>query len=94
MEPSTYHLALLPILSTLVYALIGLGVFALALFVMDKVTPFSISKEIEQDQNIALAIIVGSVFVSLAIIIQAAIRWMLTSRVLASDSSDTRLRIL
>ena len=74
MEQSSYHLALMPILSTLVYALIGLGVFALALFVMDKVTPFSIGKEIEQDQNIALAIIVGSVFVSLAIIIQAAIR--------------------
>jgi len=62
------------VLSTLVYALIGLGVFAVALFIMQKVTPFSIGKEIEQDQNTALAIIIGSVFISLAIIIQAAIR--------------------
>ncbi len=74
MEPSSYHLALMPILSTLVYTLIGLGVFAGVLFIMQKVTPFSIGKEIEQDQNIALAIIIGSVFISLAIIIQSAIR--------------------
>jgi len=69
-----YHMQPMALLSTLAYSLIGLAVFALALFVMDKVTPFSIHKEIEQDQNVALAIIIGSVFVSLAIIIQAAIR--------------------
>ncbi|MBI4964505.1 MAG: DUF350 domain-containing protein [Desulfomonile tiedjei] len=74
MEQGSYHLALWPVLSTVVYSVIGLGVFAIALFIMQKVTPFSIGKEIEQDQNIALAIIIGSVFISLAIIIQAAIR--------------------
>jgi hypothetical protein len=41
---------------------------------MVKISPFSIRQEIEKDQNVALAIIVGSVFVSLAIIIQAAMR--------------------
>jgi putative membrane protein len=74
MEQGSYHLTIMPVVSTLVYALIGLAVFAAALLIMDKVTPFSIGKEIEQDQNIALAIIIGSVFISLAIIIQAAIR--------------------
>jgi putative membrane protein len=62
------------ILSTIIYALLGLGLFALAFIIMDKVTPFSLRKEIEQDQNVALAIIVGSVFIAMAIIIQAAIR--------------------
>ena len=62
------------ILSTIIYAILGLGLFALALFVMEKVTPFSLRKEIEQDQNVALAIIMGSVFIAMAIIIQAAIR--------------------
>jgi len=74
MEQGSYHLAPLALLSTLAYSLIGLGVFAAALFIIQKVTPFSIGKEIEQDQNTALAIIIGSVFISLAIIIQAAIR--------------------
>jgi uncharacterized membrane protein YjfL (UPF0719 family) len=69
-----YHLNPMAILSTVVYALIGLAVFALAMFIMQKVSPFSIEKEIEKDQNTALAIIIGSVFIALAIIIQAAMR--------------------
>jgi len=69
-----YHLAPMALLSTVVYCALGLAVFALAMFIMQKFTPFSIEKEIEKDQNTALAIIIGSVFISLAIIIQAAMR--------------------
>ncbi len=64
----------LAMLSTVVYSVIGLALFGLAFLLMVKISPFSIRKEIEKDQNVALAIIVGSVFVSLAIIIQAAMR--------------------
>ncbi len=74
MENMLYGLKPLAIASTIVYSLIGFAVFALAFVVMDKITPFSLRKEIEDDQNTALAIIMGSVFISLAIIIQAAIR--------------------
>lgn len=69
-----YHLNVLGILSTIVYAVIGLVVFGVAFLIMDKITPFSLRKEIEEDQNTALAIIMGAVFISLAIIIQAAMR--------------------
>ena len=62
------------ILSTVIYAVLGLALFAGALFVMDKVTTFSLRKEIEEDQNISLAILMGSIFIAIAIIIQAAIR--------------------
>jgi uncharacterized membrane protein YjfL (UPF0719 family) len=41
---------------------------------MEKVTPFSIRKEIEEDQNIALGIIIGAAFIGLAIILAAAIK--------------------
>jgi putative membrane protein len=74
MENMLYGLKPLAIASTVIYSLIGFAVFALAFVVMDKITPFSLRKEIEEDQNTALAIIMGSVFISLAIIIQAAIR--------------------
>lgn len=74
MENMLYGLKPLAIVSTIVYSLIGIVVFALAFVIMDKLTPFSLRKEIEDDQNTALAIIMGSVFISLAIIIQAAIR--------------------
>ena len=74
MEQFWHDLKPMAMLSTLIYSVIGLLIFAAALWIMQAVSPFSIRKEIEQDQNVALAIIMGSVFVSLAIIIQAAIR--------------------
>jgi putative membrane protein len=74
MEALNYHLNVWGVLSTIVYSLVGLGVFGLAMLVMQKVSPFSIRKEIEEDQNTSLGIIMGSIFIALAIIIQAAMR--------------------
>jgi uncharacterized membrane protein YjfL (UPF0719 family) len=74
MDHMLHDLRPLAMLSTVVYSVIGLALFGLAFLLMVKISPFSIRKEIEKDQNVALAIIVGSVFVSLAIIIQAAMR--------------------
>ena len=74
MEQVLTDLRPLAMLSTVIYACIGMALFAAALFIMQKVTPFSIRKEIEEDQNTALAIIIGAVFISMAIIIQAAMR--------------------
>ena len=65
---------LLPVvLSTLVFVLIGLVVFAVAFFIVVKVTPFSVKKEIEDDQNTALAIIIGAIIIGVALIISSAI---------------------
>jgi putative membrane protein len=60
-------------LNVAIFALAGLLLFALAFFVMGKATPFSIRKEIEEDQNVALAIVIGSVIIGIALIIVAAI---------------------
>jgi uncharacterized membrane protein YjfL (UPF0719 family) len=62
-----------PILSSIIYVLIGMVFFALSFWIMERVTPFSIRKEIEEDQNTALAIIIGSMIIGIAIIISAAI---------------------
>lgn len=61
------------LLSTAVYAGVGLALFALTFWLCSVVSPFSMRKEIEEDQNVALAIIIGSVFIGTAIIISAAI---------------------
>ncbi len=66
-------LNLAPMLATIVYSFIGIVVFLVAYWVLDKLTPFSIKKEIEEDQNTALGIIIGSCFIALSIIIAAAI---------------------
>lgn len=65
---------LLTFFSSVLWALLGLLLFALAFWVMGKVTPFSLRKEIEEDQNVALAIIMASVVIGIAMIIMAAIQ--------------------
>ena len=61
------------LITTLIFVAIGILVFAVAFFLIVKITPFSIRKEIEEDQNTALAIVIGSVILGLAWIISAAI---------------------
>jgi uncharacterized membrane protein YjfL (UPF0719 family) len=66
---------LLPVLATaVIFVLIGLVVFAIAFFIVVKVSPFSVKKEIEEDQNTALAIIIGAIIIGVALIISAAIQ--------------------
>jgi len=66
--------ALLPIVvTTLVFVIIGLIVFAVAFLIIAKATPFSVRKEIEEDQNVALAVVIASVILGSALIIAAAI---------------------
>lgn len=65
---------LMPVLvTTLLFVLLGLIIFALAFVVIQKVTPFSVRKEIEEDHNVALAIVIASVIFGTALIIAAAI---------------------
>jgi uncharacterized membrane protein YjfL (UPF0719 family) len=65
---------LMPIVvTTVVFVVLGLIVFALAFLVIGKATPFSVRKEIEEDQNVALAIVIGAVILGSALIIAAAI---------------------
>lgn len=61
------------LLNTTCFVLLGLLFFGIAFFIIVKVTPFSIRKEIEDDQNTSLSIIIGSVFIGIALIIAAAI---------------------
>jgi uncharacterized membrane protein YjfL (UPF0719 family) len=63
-----------PMLAGLVYSIVGLIVFALAFVIVDRLTPYHLWKEIIDDQNVALAIIVGSVALVIAIIVSSAIR--------------------
>ena len=62
------------ILSTVIYFVVGLVLFGISIFIADKVAPFSIRKEIEEDQNVALGILMGSTAIALAIVIAAVIR--------------------
>lgn len=61
------------LLSALVFSLLGIAMFGLAFWLIVKLSPFSIRKEIEQDQNVALGVLIGSVIIGISLIVAAAI---------------------
>ena len=61
------------VVESVIFVGIGLVVFLIAFFLMTKLAPFSVRKEIEEDQNTALGVVMGAVIIGLAIIIAAAI---------------------
>jgi uncharacterized membrane protein YjfL (UPF0719 family) len=61
------------VVSTVVFVVIGLVFFGIAFWIITKVAPFSVRKEIEEDQNTALGIVIGSVIIGIALIVSAAL---------------------
>ena len=68
-----FNILVKPFEMSLVFSLFGLVLFALAIWIIVKVCPFSVRKEIEVDQNISLAIIIGAIILGIALIVAAAI---------------------
>jgi uncharacterized membrane protein YjfL (UPF0719 family) len=62
------------LVSTAIFTIFGLIVFAIAYTIILKATPFSIRKELEEDQNVALAVVIGAIIIGIALIIAAAIQ--------------------
>ena len=61
------------LIASAAFSAVGLIVFAIAFLLMGKLAPFSIRKEIEQDHNTALAIIMGAVIIGMALIVSSAV---------------------
>lgn len=62
-----------PLVDSIVYSIVGTIVLGLSFYVIEKVLPFSMRKEIAEDHNTALGIILGAFVIGLSIIIAAAI---------------------
>ena len=61
------------LLAAAVYAVLGIVIFVLALVAVDRATPGTLWKEIIEEHNTALAIMMAGVSIALAIVIAAAI---------------------
>lgn len=61
------------ICETAVYSIVGIILMGLGFFIVKLFTPFSIKKEIEEDQNVSLGIIIGSIILGISIIVAAVI---------------------
>jgi uncharacterized membrane protein YjfL (UPF0719 family) len=57
----------------LVFALIGIVVFVASFLIIDKMTPYDLWKEIVQEKNMALAVLIGAMSIGICIIIAAAV---------------------
>ncbi|HTE50512.1 MAG TPA: DUF350 domain-containing protein [Kofleriaceae bacterium] len=61
------------LVSSAAFSLVGLLVFGVAFFLMGKLSPFSLRKEIEEDQNVAVAIIMAGVIIGIALIVSSSV---------------------
>lgn len=58
---------------SLLFALLGVGVFWLCFVIIDKLTPYDLWAEIVEKRNVALAIVVGSMCIAIGLIVSAAV---------------------
>ncbi len=61
------------VLNTIIYSALGIVIFIIAFFIVDMLTPGKLWEEIEQKQNMAVAIFAGLVALGLAIIVAASV---------------------
>lgn len=61
------------LVNAILFSLIGMGIFGVSFFVMDKLTPYNLWRELCEKNNKALAIVVAGMTVSIGLIIAAAI---------------------
>jgi len=67
------YLKLSALVGTLVYSVIGVLILCITFFVVDKLTPYDLWKELIEHRNQALATVVAGMFVAIAIIVAAAV---------------------
>jgi putative membrane protein len=58
---------------SILFALIGVLVFWISFIVVDKLTPYDLWKEIIEEKNVALAIVVGAMCIAIGMIVSAAV---------------------
>jgi putative membrane protein len=61
------------LLNALIYAVLGIAIFVFCFFLIDRMTPYHLWREIVEDKNIALAILIGAISLGMCIIIAAAV---------------------
>ena len=61
------------VVSTMVYGLLGFLLFLTTLWIMEKLTHFSIRKQIVEEKNLSLAIVLGSFYIAMGLIVSAVV---------------------
>jgi uncharacterized membrane protein YjfL (UPF0719 family) len=72
MDWLTQHLR--PIVDSFLYSIVGSIILLSTFWIVQLMLPFSVKKEIEDDQNVSLGIILAAFIIGLSMIISTAIR--------------------
>lgn len=73
MTTVTSWINLHPLVNSIVYSIVGLVMLGLGFYAYDKLTPWRLWKEVIDEHNIALAIIVAAMVLGISNIIASAI---------------------
>jgi len=61
------------LLNSFIYALLGIVIFIAGFIIVDKLTHYDLWKQLVEEKNVALAIVVGSAALGICLIIASAI---------------------
>lgn len=61
------------LLAVCIFSVVGVAVLAISVWVMVRIVPFSMQKEIEEDQNVALGIVMAAIILGISLIIAASV---------------------
>ncbi len=61
------------LINSLIYAILGIVIFVGGFIIVDKLTPYDLWKQLIEEKNVALAIVVGAAALGICLIIAAAI---------------------
>jgi uncharacterized membrane protein YjfL (UPF0719 family) len=67
------YLSIKAVIGSILYSFIGILVLVLSFYIIEKITPENLWKEILEKQNMPLAIMASAFMIAIAIIIYAAI---------------------
>ena len=59
--------------ATVLFTVFGLIFFGITFLLITRLAPFSVKKEIEEDQNVALGIVIGAMIIGVAMIVSASL---------------------
>ena len=61
------------VFNSLLYSVLGIVVFWVSFIIVDKITPYDLWREIVEERNTALAIVIAATALGISIIVAAAI---------------------
>jgi putative membrane protein len=61
------------VVNSLLFSLMGVAIFWIAFVIIDKITPYDLWREIVQEKNVALAIVVGAMCLAIGMIVAASV---------------------